>query len=150
MRLFLDTNVLVDYFGRREPYFDDCVSLRVMQAFGDAELWASAKSFTDVFYILRKAVGAAELQAAFKRSAESFLGVCAIGPDDMLRASELSWPDFEDCIVAAAAQKVKADYILTRDVEGFSRSPIPAMPPSRFLARMRDDHGVVYDEISLW
>lgn len=27
MRVLLDTNVLIDYFGRRQPYFDDCLLL---------------------------------------------------------------------------------------------------------------------------
>ena len=50
MKLLLDTCVLIDYFGCREPFFEACSSLRIAEWHGEFELWASAKSFTDVFY----------------------------------------------------------------------------------------------------
>ena len=43
MRLFLDTNVLIDLYQERHPYYEDVKKLQIMEEFGDAELWASAK-----------------------------------------------------------------------------------------------------------
>ena len=54
MRILLDTNVLIDLYTQREPEGDTAQKLLIMKEFGDAQLWVSAKSFTDVFYVLSK------------------------------------------------------------------------------------------------
>lgn len=148
MRLLLDTNVLIDYFSRRQPYFESCIQLRAMQAFGEAELWASAKSFTDIFYVLRKKVDPRALQRAFVESG-SFLNICSIGPEDIRAAALAQWDDFEDCLINQAAQRVKADVILTRDKEGFSTASISVKSPAEFFTELKNEKGIEYDITSL-
>ena len=63
MRLFLDTNVLIDYYARREPFYDDALKLRIAAFFGDVDLWVCTQSFVDAEYILRKAVPITELRS---------------------------------------------------------------------------------------
>ena len=128
MKLLLDTCVLIDYFGRREPFFEACNSLRIAEWYGEFELWASAKSFTDVFYVLSRHIPAADIQQAFCAAA-SFLHVVSIDGDDILNAAQASWDDFEDCLVYQAAKKIGADCGVTRDKGGFSRSRISTMTP---------------------
>jgi hypothetical protein len=41
--------------------------------------------------------------------------------------------DLEDCLQNECAEKIAADYIITRDIEGFAGSVIPAITPSDFL-----------------
>ncbi len=108
MKLLLDTCVLIDYFGRREPFFEACNALRVAEWFGEFELWASAKSFTDVFYVLSRHVPSKDIQRAFCASA-SFLHVVSIDGNDIARAAQEGWEDFEDCLIAQAARKIGAD-----------------------------------------
>lgn len=147
MRLLIDTNVLIDFYGRREPYCHDVDKLLVAQAFGDVELWASAKSFTDVFYVLKPAIGVEALQGMFLSSLEE-LRVCSIAREDVMAAARESWPDFEDCLVNRAAQKVKADRIITRDARGFTRSPVKAQSADDFLRYLASDQGITYEELS--
>ena len=108
MKLFLDPNILIDYYPAREPYVQFFFKLQAMRAFGDAELWASAKSFTDVFYVCGKFAPGDALQRAFANSDE-FLSICSISGPDIFEAARRCWPDFEDCLVAIAAEKVKAE-----------------------------------------
>ena len=51
MKLLVDANFLIDYYARRDEFFDSCTTLLVAESFHDVELWAPAKSFTDVFYV---------------------------------------------------------------------------------------------------
>lgn len=71
MRLLLDTSVLIDLFARRRPFFADCERLLTMRAFGDAEPWVSAKSYTDVFHVLKKAFDAATVQKCSSKAAST-------------------------------------------------------------------------------
>lgn len=146
MRLLLDTSALIDLFARRQPFFADCERLLTMRAFGDAELWVSAKSYTDVFYLLKKAFDAATVQKMFLKSLEH-MNVCSIDGNDIARAASLAWADFEDCLVYVAAEKVKADYVVTRDAGGFSASRIPVRSASEFFEEYGKASGVFYDTV---
>lgn len=147
MKLFLDTNLLIDFYAAREPYREFFAKLLAMRAFGDAELWASAKSFTDVFYVCRKRIPADHLQRAFVKS-EEFLSICSIGQDDVVEAARREWPDLEDCLVGVAAEKVKADYLVTRDTTGFTQSKVAVVHPLDLFAVL-EQRGYVYDEIAV-
>lgn len=146
MKLFLDTNVLVDYLAAREPHLALFKKLLAMRLFGDAELWCSAKSFTDVFYIASRYVDPVELQRAFVTSAE-FLDICSVDGNDVVAAAKEEWDDFEDCLVSRCADKVKADYLVTRDEDGFRDAKVRPVHPRDLLERIRKDFGIEYEEI---
>ena len=147
MRLLLDTNVLIDYFGKREPFYDDCKTLLIMQAVKDVELWSSSKSYTDVFYALRRAVPSDQLQKAFAASFER-IRPCAIDAEMLRIAALREWDDFEDCLVAVCAERVQADYLVTRDKSGFARSKVPTIEPAEFLDLIEQRYGFRYDTVA--
>ena len=45
--------------------------------------------------------------------------------------------DFEDCLQDECAKQIHADYIITRNINDFSNSNIPAITPSDFLEKYR-------------
>ncbi len=142
-RLFLDSCVLVDYFAQRETFFEWTVKLRAAQMLGDVQLWCSATSFTDVFYILSKQVGSKALQQAFYESLK-FLHVVSLEAADIEQACLWDWEDLEDCLMALAAKKCRAEVLLTRDACGFKKSPVPAMAPREYLERLQEEQGIWY------
>lgn len=148
MNLLLDTNVLIDYLGRKEPFFPAAQKVVIAGFFGDARLWAPAQSFVDAFYVLSRYVEPARLQAAIAKT------LTVIAPVDLTgaaleRAAHLGWDDLEDCLIALAAEKAGADYLITRDAKGFSRSAVPALSPDAWAALMREEHGLDYGEVLL-
>ena len=147
MRLLLDTCVLMDFFLGREPFARDARRLFVMRYFRDAELWASAKSYTDLFYVGSRAHGSARMQEMIERSLPA-LKLCSIDERDVRTALSERWEDFEDCIVWQAARKARADFIVTRNEGDFSRSDIPALSPAALLARMERELGLVYEDVA--
>ena len=150
MRLFLDTNVLIDLYQERHPYYEDVKKLQIMEEFGDAELWASAKSFTDIYYIMRKECVGADILRGFDASFE-FLRICSIDGEDVKSAGEGSnGVDFEDCVIEMAARKVKADFLLTRDAAGFAQSKIPVKRPEAFLDWVERERGLSYGDVDWW
>lgn len=143
MRLLLDTNVLIDYFSGRKPYHDDAFRLRIMHEFGDVELWSSVQSFTDIAYILRGTASSEQLQDAFLESL-NFLHVCSLDQDDLLCAATEKWADVEDCLIEQCARKVKANYLLSRDASGFSKSQTKVLTPAAFFDLMKSEYDVDY------
>ncbi len=148
MRALVDTNILIDYFGRREPFFQWWPPLLAMQEFGDIELWVASQSFTDAFYILNRQVPANELQKAFHESL-SFLKVCTVGSAEIAEATRRSWADYEDCLVALCAENIDADVLLSRDAAGFKDAKMPVHSLEGLFQMLEGDYGLIYDEVSL-
>lgn len=44
--------------------------------------------------------------------------------------------DFEDALQVAAALAANADFIVTRNLQDFRRSPLPALTPPQFLQKV--------------
>ena len=144
MRLLLDTNALIDFYSARKPHCDWVNKLFIAQAFGDVELWTSAKSFIDVFYVLKQPIGSDRLQGMINKSL-NHLHVCAIDGEDVRDSCRLRWGDFEDCLIDRAAQKIKADVIITRDKSGFAKSSLRTLSAEEFLKEKETSEGISYD-----
>jgi predicted nucleic acid-binding protein len=145
MNLLLDTNVLIDYVGRREPFCKDATSIIAAGYFGDVKLWMAAQSATDVFYVLSKYANSADIQRLLARLYEVVTPVsltCA----DLTRATQLLWPDYEDCLISLAANNCQADYIVTRDLRGFDRSCVPVISPANLAVELTQS-GITYGSV---
>lgn len=143
MDLFIDTNVLLDHFGNRAGFAVDARKILAMGLFKDARLWAAPQSFNDMFYILRKAFDSHAVQDAFSKG-YTFINVCSVDSDDMALAARRSWNDMEDCLIAICAEKVRADYLVTRDAKGFSQSKVEAISPQELIAKVESTFGISY------
>lgn len=66
---FLDTNVVFDYLGRREPNGAAAVALFQAAYEGKVTLYVASLSFSHTFYTLRKQVGAVLAREALRKLA---------------------------------------------------------------------------------
>ena len=148
MNLLLDTNIVIDYMGRQKPFFGNAERIIAAGYFGDATLWASAQSFKDAFFVLSHYVDAARVQAAMLKLLEIVNPVDLTG-SDITRAAKLQWDDLEDCLIAVAAAKANADYIITRGRKGFERSMIPTLTPREWLREARETRNLAYGAIEI-
>lgn len=148
MRLLIDTNVLLDYYGRRAPFFEDAKRLRVAALFGDVELWVAAQSFTGAERVLRRFAPTEVLRAMMGESL-AFLSIASSSAADVEEGIRSGWPDLEDFLVARCAERARADFLLTRDEKGFARSAVPVLSPAGFFEMLERDHGIAYDEVGL-
>ncbi len=145
MKLLIDTNVLLDVFLCREQFVADAKKLFIMKQFRDAELWIAAQSYTDLYYVGAKAHGSDRMQEILKRIFP-LLNVCSIDGVDISNVLSEQWEDFEDCLIWRAAKKIKADYIVTRNMADFARSDIPVLTPAKFFATIEAEQNLVYEE----
>ena len=132
MRVLLDTNIVYDILCKRPFDEDGLLQLKIMHAFGDVELWASAKSFTDLFYLMRQELESPAAHDLLEESL-SWLNACSFDEGDIKQALKACWHDFEDSLVNVCAEKVKADYLITRDEKGFRNASIPHGTASEFM-----------------
>ena len=148
IRVLLDTNVLIDYLARREPFFETACRLRIAAYFEDVELWVCPQSFSDAEYVLRRTIPTDQLRSMVLGCLE-FLHIATPSATDLHDALASSWPDLEDFLIARGAKRVKASYLLTRDEKRFTESNVPALSPAEFLDMLKEEHNIEYDELEL-
>jgi predicted nucleic acid-binding protein len=54
MTVFLDTNVILDFFMKRQPFYADSVRLFSLSVNKSIKAFTSTSSITDIFYLLNR------------------------------------------------------------------------------------------------
>lgn len=145
MDLVLDANIVLDHIDRREPFYELSRKVCLLGIVEAANTYISVNTLTDVYYLLRKDFGSQGAQDMIENNL-SFLRLVGITPEDARKALAARWSDFEDCLVARCAEKINADYIVTRNVRDFTASSVEAVTPEELFARL-EEQGFVYEEI---
>ena len=136
MRLFIDTNVLLDVLARREPFYEDSAAVWSLAEQGKVEGLVSAVSFTNVFYMVRRWAGGDTAREAMRLLRDAFTAVaCDLRIINQAIDSDLS--DFEDAVQYFSAVHAGTDCILSRNPDDFPRRPaVPVFSPTEFLAQL--------------
>ena len=133
LTVLIDTNILIDFLIDREPFTMNAREIIRKSQEKIIDAYLAAHSITNIFYILRKIYTVSERKQRLLDLCR-LIYVVDIGNDEILNALENNdLEDIEDCLQAECASVVKADYIVTRDVEGFANSEVPAILPEDLL-----------------
>ena len=132
-RLLLDLNVILDVLLDRRPHVD--AAARVWAAV-EAKLaigLVPAHGLTTIHCLVARERGPREA----RRVVETLLGIFQVVPVDepvLRQALALPFGDFEDAVCSACAVAAGCDALVTRDVSGFRRSPVPVLTPAAAVA----------------
>ena len=83
-------------------------------------------------YLVGRAAGPAKARA-FISDLTAGTDIAPLDNNEVKRALGLPLPDFEDALVAAAAEAAIATHIVTRNTADFRRSPVKAVTPEEFM-----------------
>ncbi|PHM11144.1 PIN domain-containing protein [Nostoc sp. 'Peltigera malacea cyanobiont' DB3992] len=127
MRVLFDTNVLLDALLAREPFVADAAFLLETVELGQVEGFMSATTVTDIHYLVGRQTKSAVIAIAAVTQLLALMEICAVDRDVLEQAIALRLTDFEDAVQVASAMKLGLEAIVTRDVDGFTGSPIPVL-----------------------
>ncbi len=135
MRLLIDGNILLDVLQKREPHFEASTKIWKLCETEQAEGFVSALTLANLVYIMRKELVPETIEDILKKLSLifRFADLCA---GDLSHAAAMHWNDFEDAVQAVTAERIHAEYLITRNVRDFKQSIVPAFTPSEFLARL--------------
>lgn len=133
MKILIDTNVILDIFQKREPFFPDSYQALHKAIEAESECLISASSATDIFYMLRKFLKSADQAKERIEQLSQIVTFADIRGMDIQTALMRTMPDFEDAVVDVVAERNGAAYILTRNTRDFTESAVPAVTPTDFL-----------------
>ncbi len=136
MKLFLDTNVMLDFLGEREPFYLSSAKIATLADKRKLTINVSALSFATVSYFLTKYEGvnkAKEKLRKFKVISE----ICELDELIIEKGLNSDFSDFEDSLQYFSALRAECDIIITRNGKDFKKSQIPVMTPDEFLLSLK-------------
>lgn len=133
MTVLIDTNVLLDWILRREPFVANSKKVINLCYNGELRGCLAAHSMTNAFFIMRKMYSEQE-RRKFLLEVCDFLSIIEIDEPKIISAlKNYAFKDFEDCLQAECAAACRAEYIVTRNVEDFAGSSVKAITPEELI-----------------
>ena len=133
MRIFVDTNILIDLLADRKPFSKFAVEIFVAAENKKVKLFTSSHSIATSHYLLKKYLGEKELREMLLDLLD-YVTVVPIDIDVLKRSLKSKHKDFEDAIQIVAAQSIeKIDCIVTRNVKDFRGAEILVLTPDEFV-----------------
>lgn len=130
MKVLLDTNVILDVWLAREPFWRDSAHLLARVEKKEVEGWVSPTTITTLHYLGRRVLGEKKARLLL----ESLLEITSLGKLSVrvFRSALTSKvTDFEDAVIEAVARHNSIDLIATRNLKDFKKSIVPAKDPSK-------------------
>ena len=131
-KLFLDTNVIVDLLGEREPFYDSIAKIATLADKGNIQIMVSAFTYPTVYNLLSRF----EDKEIVKEKIRKFKVIAETSDlTDKIINKGLSsrFNDFEDSLQYYCAVETDCNLIITRNSKDFKASEIPVFTPDEYL-----------------
>ena len=135
MKVLIDTNIILDVLCKRPAFYEDSAKIFKLCEVKKISGVISALSIPNIMYILRKELDADKTREILD-SLMLIFSVADLKADDLKKAADMRFKDYEDAIQSACATRIKANYIVTRNIKDFSESKVAAIKPAELLDRI--------------
>ena len=124
MKILIDTNVVLDVLLMREPFCKDAVRVLELTKRDDIKEYVSASAVTDIYYISFRQLKNKGLVMKLMKELLTVVSVAGVSGQEILKAMELEWNDFEDSVQYSVALLQEMDGIITRNPDDYKKSEI--------------------------
>lgn len=131
MKVYVDTNVLVDFVCNRQGFVEEAKKLFAHGYMEEYELMTSALSVVNAVYIGHK-YKHNDIEEYLIKVA-SFVDVVDLRGQVVVDMLSSGWKDYEDATQNASAVWAKADCIVTRNKKDFKDSSVPVYKVTEFF-----------------
>lgn len=132
MKVFIDTNILLDFMCRREPFYKDAYKIFRKAANNELDLVVSVLTIVNTQYTARKyGLSMTDVSGAIK----SLLSLVTVSPIDgqmVEYAYSVDDKDKEDVLQYMSAKSANVDYLISRDKKGFVNAPVTVLSLEEF------------------
>ena len=132
MKLLIDANIILDVLQKREPHCSYSSLIWKYCESGKAIGYVSVLSFMNISYVLRKELSPQKIESIYK-SLSLIFNFADLTSEDVQSAAHMKLADFEDAVQIQTAIRLKAEYIITRNIKDFKSSSVLACTPYDFI-----------------
>lgn len=140
MKIFIDTNILLDVLIRREGFYENSAIVWSMVEKDLVKGYISAISVNNVYYIIKKQKGTSEAEKLVDKILKDFK-IIPLTFEILKLARTIKEKDFEDIIQYFSALQTGCDFIVTRNKKDFLKKKIEVVEPGEFIEKFDDMQG---------
>ena len=137
MKLFWDTNVMLDFLGEREPFYISAAKIATLADKRRVKVIVSALSYATISYFLTKYEGLGKTKDKLRKF-KVISELCELDELIIEKGLNSDFSDFEDSLQYFSALRTECDIIITRNGKDFKKSIIPVMTPDEFLNSIKE------------
>lgn len=137
MKVLIDTNIIMDVLADREGFAESASQLFKLCEVGKVQGVVYALSIANIAYIMRKELDRSQIEEVISKLGSIFT-LADMKADDLKKAAALPMDDFEDALQSVCANRMKADFIVTRNLKDFKNSKVMAIKPSELIERISE------------
>src|SRR3990172_1764976 len=131
--VLFDLNIILDVLQERIEFYEFSARLLARAETGVIQGWLAAHSATTLFYLIAKDKSPEHARVTIT-SLLQFLKIAPVDQSTIEQALNLPYQDFEDAVQMIAALRIRADYLLTRNVRDYQPAPLAVITPAELLA----------------
>ena len=132
-KLFIDSDVVIDFFTDREPFANPASELFELNEQRKVQLHVSAVSINNIYYIVRKYLDHKRAILVIEELID-MVQVVETTEIEIIQALKNGFKDFEDSIQYSTALTIdEIEAIITRNVKDYERSEIAVFTPENYL-----------------
>ncbi len=131
-RVYLDTNVMLDLLGEREPFYHSIAQIATLADQKKLQIVVSPISFATVNYFLSKFEGSSVAKDKLRKF-KVLCEIATINETIIEKGLNANFDDFEDSLQYFCAVDAECTVILTRNAKDFKHALLPVMSSEEFI-----------------
>ena len=139
MKILLDTNIIIDALTSREPWNKSAEKIFLMGANHIVDMYITASSATDIYYLLRKFVKDTAGAKQIMSKLYSLIGILDVTAANCVEALGSPISDYEDAVVEKVASSKEMDYIVTRNIKDYQEGTVKVILPDDFISMLEEE-----------
>jgi len=140
MRIFIDTNILIDLLIKRKPSYTSVAKMFDIVLKHKDTIVISNLSIVNAHYVVKKIAGVEE--SALRTALHNICTTCEIAPFTVgttVKSLVSKFKDFEDATQYYCALENDCHFIVTNNKKDFNLSTLPVMTAAEFLIKYQTE-----------
>ena len=133
MKILIDTNIILDVLLKREPFYKAAIEVLNLAKKDNVQEYVSASAITDIYYLSYRQLKNKKLAKELLKELLAVVSVSYVSEQEISKALELEWNDFEDSVQYSVALLQEMNCIVMRNVDDYKESEIQVWLPEQVL-----------------
>ena len=139
IRIFLDTDVIMDFLTKREPFAVESMKLMEYSYRKKVELNISSLCLNNVHYLISRIENRSIAREKIKDILK-LVETLSVHKSTTEKAVYSGFKDYEDAVQNFCAEENGIKLIITRNVKDYSKSSLVIQTPKEFIAAFERTH----------
>lgn len=130
-KIFIDTDIIIDLFAKREPFYEDSAKLFTNIDSGLIKGYISPIIIANLHYILTKLKNKTQAEKNIQKLL-NLVNILSVDEKIINLALSSNFKDFEDSIQYYTAVEHKIKYLITRNIKDYRNAEISILTAEEF------------------